>query len=986
MRIGPVTAVLAAYACVGLVCAQELSLDDSEDAAEDVAPLRPASQEGKQERVIARLKETATTAATSREREVAQRRVFEMLKGDAKIDWAIAVRDAKGTSDKMRAEMARWLAGEIRVEFGAWGTQWYRRYCANYPEDVLTRYAKEYYASLDVLYKLLPEDADCVHRHAGACLYRYVTEGDRCDAEKSRELFLRELQLRKNEEKLPDAYAFCAAWWGYVNAVYATAGDKAACEAIHAFLATGARHKVSREHSTNFVELMNDVLVCLEKEPLDSLKLPFHTDSRAFPEPQQAEYFESFAAVSAARIETKGIAEDDPRVRLLKTKYRRYGIAFSDDAKFVICIEVDSRTTIFDDLKDGRRFKEISKGRRYAEKRPEEFRDYMASEGYTLEVSETGAVIKAKTLQGALWGVVSLIQMTDREKKAVRMAKIRDWPDVEKRGYLLTYWGPTAEYTLFQKMNSVTHQHHPCDCDTFEPLRWRLEEEMGRQFHDFGLELFFGMSWMTHCPQVPMSDPRALPYKVAVMKRYAKAHINAYYPLDDMRFPMVASDQKKFGSAAAIDGKHQSAIYREVVKECPDWRMVVCPPFYWGPDGRCNMYPEQRDDYLSQWSKDLDPGIDVYWTGPRVKSYGYEPRHGEWILRAYGRRPYLFQNGMGYHNLLDYGIDGQEWPRYYCAGMLDKVLKGYHINAAIANVSYITTLADALWNIGGYDADRAVRRGSQQLMGEKMYDILSAGYSDLAYFDKWKYGQCGEEVLEEDLADLERREANASRAWKQALAYAKEIGSSVYGSYGRGVEWARRVVARRREMGNVDDRYKALLDEMRMAAQNETHFDERGRGDVYFAPSKLSGGVVSVMYTTHPNTPARKSDHPRITKIIRGRSEEMRLKTISGSFECASFPPDGDYLLCISAIGKHNVRVKVNDHVVFEGVKAFGAYPRFAMQKFKIPSHVLSRTSTFVLENFDKDPFRVAYAVVLTTDRIRRQGPLAQDAAGLDLE
>lgn len=95
MRIGPVTAVLAAYACVGLVCAQELSLDDSEDAAEDVAPLRPASQEGKQERVIARLKETTTTAATSREREVAQRRVFEMLKGDAKIDWAIAVRDAK---------------------------------------------------------------------------------------------------------------------------------------------------------------------------------------------------------------------------------------------------------------------------------------------------------------------------------------------------------------------------------------------------------------------------------------------------------------------------------------------------------------------------------------------------------------------------------------------------------------------------------------------------------------------------------------------------------------------------------------------------------------------------------------------------------------------------------------------------------------------------------------------------------------------------
>ena len=1005
-RLIPV--LLAACAAFG-AAAQDLSLDDDEGAitlGEPVEKKRATAEELKEQskelakqermkqaaRVVARLKASAAAASNEHEREKIERKIHETLTGVEKVNYAIELRDAKASSEKLRVDMARWLAGEIRVEFGIWGTHWYRKYCENWPDAELERYEKEYFLSLDVLEKLAPKDSGSVHRHADALLYRYTRKGDRADAEKALGLFEREISLRKGaKDNTRDAYALAAAWWGRINCLFALKGTNETVAAIHAFKDLKLKVPCNR-YDRGYVGMMDSALSYLEKEPYDLLRLPFHTASKAFPEPQQAEYTETFAAAPAVRIEAKGIARDDPRFRLLEVKYRRYGIAVKDDAPFVVSVEVDPATKIFDDLRDTNAFARVRAAKRYNPKRadgkeredksPDEFRDYMANEGYVLEVAEKGAKIAAKTRQGALWGIVSLIQMTDRDRKAVRIAKLRDWPDVEKRGYLGTWWAPTLEYTLFQKMNTVDHQRHPCFENRFEPLAWHIEAEMGRQFHDFGLELFYGMCWITHAPQIPMAYPRTLPYRVSVMKRYASAHIGVYYPLDDIRFPVEKPDLDKFGSAAAIDGKHQTAIYREVIKEYPDWRFVVCAPFYWGPDGRCHFYPEQRDPYLAQWRKDLDPRIETYWTGPRVKSYRYLPYHNAWALKAYGRRPYMFQNGMGWHNLLGYTIDEMDWPSMYCKGTLDKVLKAYHINAHTpTDCAKIATLGDALWNLGGYDPACAVRRGVAQLMGEKMFDLLYEGYGDLCYFDKYKYGAAGDEVLAEDLEDLERRVANIDRAWKKATAYAKEVGSQMYGHYGSGIGYAHKVLASRRAPRNFDEKYKGLLEETRGMAQNETHFDEKTRGDVYYAPTHLNGGVMVPMWKTLPDTPERAKDHPRLTVQLSGAGEErLRLKTISGSFTCESFPPQSDYLLCVCAVGTRQLRVKVNDTVVFEGKKTFGSFPKFKVVPFKIPAKVLKRSSTFAVENLSKDEFNVSYAVMLMTDRIRREEMSAEES------
>ena len=998
------------------VRAQDISLDDDsggislEEGGEpkpDPAEIAKKEKTDKEGRIIARLRKAIATASNRQQREEAQLRLLKMLKGDEFLDLAVELRDREDASKRMKTEVCELLCDSMRVSFGIWGTEWYSRYCENMSEERLARREREYFKSLSVLDGLAPKDAGRVGRYAESMLFRYTEGGDKADLAKARELFRREIELCAGQAKGKDAYGLCGAHWGELNCIFATGDTNATCRAIRDFLDRKLPESWGRGRR-GYTGLAGAALKYLQQDPLDILKLPFFTDSKAFPEPQQCEYTENFAAAPAVRLETKGIARDDPRLHLLEVKYARYGIALDDKAPFTVRVEVDGATKMFDDLRDPAIFAKVREAKRFNPKRedgkvredksPDEFRDYMAAEGYALEVTEKGATIRAKTRQGALWGIVSLIQMTDRNRKAVRIAKMRDWPDVEKRGFLGSWWGPTLEFALFQKMNTVDHQRHPCFENRFEPLAWYLEEEMGRQFHAFGLELFYGMCWMTHAPQIPICFPRTLPYRVKVFKRYARAHIGIYYPLDDIRFPVCDEDLKAFGSAAAIDGKHQSAIYREVIKEFPDWRFLVCAPFYWGPTGRCGMYPEQRDPYLAQWRKDLDPGIEVYWTGPRVKSYSYEPWHNNWALEAYGRRPYMFQNGMGWHNLLGYTIDEMDWPSTYCKGTLDKTLKAYHLNAHTpVDCAKITTLGDALWNIGGYDAARAVRRGVAQLMGERMFDILQEGYEDLCYFDKYRYGDAGDNVVEEDLADLEKRVANASSAWKRATEYAKSIGSQMYGHYGQGVGYAHKVLAARRRPSNIAEKYKGLLDETASVAKNETHFDARGCGDRYLSPSDLSGGRVDLLFRTPPDSEERAKDHPRLTTALCGKDAKPVAKTTGGTFECETFPPGGDYLLCVSALdkGKSKVRIKVNDTVIFEGAREFGRHPNFKLATFKIPAMAMKRNNTFSIENlgpgvdgwqmtgtemFYGRVLRIGYVVVLTTDKLRAGTPTAEES------
>ena len=888
----------------------------------------------------------------------------------------------KTATKEERLKAADLLCREVNPRFGVWTTCFYEYYCMpeNWPDAAIAKLEKAFWVAAKLQAQEQGEKSfKPWYTLAEACLFKEQYDYALKSYDKALEHF--KAYTPKDAGRLGKDFAKCL--YGRANALMGLGRKDEAKAALEDYLSRdlppfGGRGE-EPIHSYARVAIQD-----MEGGDLDRMRMPRFTGAKAYPEPQQAVYSEDFVPVSGYDLEVRGLEPNDRRLELLDVKFARFGAPKRKDAGFKVSVAVDPATKAFDGLKDKAAFAAF-RAKKFAARTdnadgkavdtsPKEFCDYMENEAYVLEVTKEGAKIVAMTKQGALWGIVSLIQLWDQERHAIRLAKIRDWPDVAVRGYLGYFWAGTLEFTLFNKMNSVCHQKHPCFENTFRPVNWYIEAFMGQQFHDFGLELFFGNCWMTHAPQLPMCSPRTLPLRISVCKRYASAHIGVYYPLDDVRYPICPQDLKAYGDQiGAIDGQHQNAIFQAVVKEYPDWRFIVCPPPYMGPDGRYRN-AESRDHYLAAWSKELDPRIEAYWTGPRVKSYRYEQYHNDWVLKAYGRRPYLFQNGIAWHNLEHYTVDDIGWPSMYCDGTLDKVLKGYHLNSGTPQCTpRISTLADALWNIGGYVAARATERGLAQVSGEKMFSLLRPGLDDLSYFDKYKYGDTDDRVDLEDGEALERRALNVETCWSNATAYAKSIGVPIYGTFGRGVGWMRKVMNRFRNPPDFAKVHQGQLKDIRDIAFQATSFDLK-KGHTFVSPVDVSGGAVELVKRSPRGSREWAKERGVLYRVLKrqgtGRS--------SGSlrFTCETFPPGCDYKLqlCATTAGKPaNIRLSVNGTKFFEGDPKTGTDPfKPVLKTFAIPEKLLKRNNLVTIENLtpgtdaesSEDCYRIRYAVV----------------------
>ena len=107
------------------------------------------------------------------------------------------------------------------------------------------------------------------------------------------------------------------------------------------------------------------VVQYLEGYKLDNTHLPIYTDAKVFPTPKRAEYSEEFVTLKTVSLQLpKGMKVSDPPIQFLQQKFKRLGIEFDKKAPFTIKINSGVGATP-----------------------PEK------SEGYSLSVSKTGALI-----------------------------------------------------------------------------------------------------------------------------------------------------------------------------------------------------------------------------------------------------------------------------------------------------------------------------------------------------------------------------------------------------------------------------------------------------------------------------------------------------------------------------------------------------------------------------------------------------------------
>ena len=539
--------------------------------------------------------------------------------------------------------------------------------------------------------------------------------------------------------------------------------------------------KVPKGHQ-RWPDLCRNAYEYLTGHSFDYYRMPRDTGCKPFPEPQQAKYTENFGDCRKVSIAVKGIPEDDPRINFLRKKLKARGIACGSGSAGV-------RLSI----------------------RLEKLAPVDKPEGYALETGPRRADIRARDKQGVLWGIVSFLQLIDYDKMKIRYCSVLDWPDCPRRGYLGDAWAGSAEFTIFNKMNTVVHKHHPMSNGYGSPLHVYQCEQLAKDFHDLGLTLYYGIvSWTMHMGW-PYCWKSYLGMQTEICTQFAEMGAGVYYPNDDCRYaPDVLRKEDLAGGKkpSDFDAQHILDLFTAVKDGHPEFKMVYCPPFYWGPNAK-HPYPDDREKYLRSL-RIFPEEIGVIWTGDRVKSYKKEPYMVKWFTNLTGRKPYLFQNGTGPHNRLSYVVDRTDWNGWHYPGFFENDIACYLKNAHTpTECPQITSLADCLWNVKAYEPDRAIRRGIGNFAGDAFFNALDGALKDLCYIDRYEYGQLTSSVRDEDVAELEEKLGRIEKATADAAAFNGMEFLASCGAWTQAVGWYRNLVNTAK---NPPD-YKALYRE-----------------------------------------------------------------------------------------------------------------------------------------------------------------------------
>ena len=88
----------------------------------------------------------------------------------------------------------------------------------------------------------------------------------------------------------------------------------------------------------------------------------------------------------------------------------------------------------------------------------------------------------------------------------------------------------------------------------------------------------------------------------------------------------------------------QLAIVDCIVQHSNASAFAVCPTYYSDDPLLTRHFGAQPASYLEQLGNGLDPGIDIFWTGPRVISDHYPPAHLAAVATRLRRKPLLWDN------------------------------------------------------------------------------------------------------------------------------------------------------------------------------------------------------------------------------------------------------------------------------------------------------------------------------------------------------
>lgn len=333
------------------------------------------------------------------------------------------------------------------------------------------------------------------------------------------------------------------------------------------------------------------------------------------------------------------------------------------------------------------------------------------AEGYYLHIDRTGIVVAGADVQGAYYGVQTLLAIM-RDGK-LQTCDIQDYPDVRFRGVVEGFYGTpwSQEARLSQldfygrnKMN--VYIYGPKD-DPYHRDHWRTPypETEGRQLQvlvERAKKRGVNFYWAIH-PGVDIKW-------TAEDRDTLIAKLESMYRLGVRSFAVFFDDIWGENADAAKQADLLNYLDDQFVQKKGDVApLVLCPSIYnraWSGNG---------DKYLHTLGEKLNKGIEIMWTGNTVV-HCIDKESMEWVNPRIGRKAYIWWNYPVSDYVRDRILLG---PTYGNGTDIADELGGFVSNPmehAEASKISLYSIADYVWNMAGYDDKRSWERATADLL------------------------------------------------------------------------------------------------------------------------------------------------------------------------------------------------------------------------------------------------------------------------------
>lgn len=160
-------------------------------------------------------------------------------------------------------------------------------------------------------------------------------------------------------------------------------------------------------------------------------------------------------------------------------------------------------------------------------------------------------------------------------------------------------------------------------------------------------------------------------------------------------------------------------------------RLIICPSYYSDDPVLDRVFGARPDNYLETLGQELDPAIDIFWTGPKVCSTEITATHLERVSETLKRKPFIWDN---------YPVnDGQRMSRFlHLRGFTGRKGMARHITAHAVNPASqawlsripMLTLESCYRAPETYDAERAFETAATETVGEPLARMIRTDLSD----------------------------------------------------------------------------------------------------------------------------------------------------------------------------------------------------------------------------------------------------------------